>query len=149
MISHTPHGVAGNMEYWSKHIRPTLITWKPSTSLSGETALQILLSSMCSEKEVGPGASVTVAQLLPLASSLSGLSCKPALSTTRLYVPRWLPSSICTQGTQQAQPNASIKAHSSCITLPCTIPCIKISRPNQGVMVFWCGRERLFFFLSF
>jgi hypothetical protein len=51
IISHTPHGVAGNMEYWSKHIRPTLITWKPSTSLSGETALQILLSSMCSAKE--------------------------------------------------------------------------------------------------
>lgn len=46
------------MEYWSKHSRPTLITWKPSTSLSGETALQIFLSSMCSERDQTSGLSL-------------------------------------------------------------------------------------------
>lgn len=54
MISHTPQGVAGNMEYWSRHIRPTFTTWKPSTSLSGITALQTFRSSICSGKKKGP-----------------------------------------------------------------------------------------------
>lgn len=48
IISQTSHGVADNIEYWSKHICPTLIIWKPSASVSGETALQIFLPSVCS-----------------------------------------------------------------------------------------------------
>lgn len=77
IISQTPHGVAGNMEYWSRHIRPTLITWKPSTSLSGETALQIFRSSMCSEREIRAAAWSHCCILALPDSSLSGLSSNP------------------------------------------------------------------------
>lgn len=58
IISQTPQGVAGSMVDWSRHMRPTLTTWKPSTSFVGETALQIVRSSMCSRAEdthVQPG----------------------------------------------------------------------------------------------
>lgn len=51
MISQTPQGVAGSMVDWSRHMRPTLTTWKPSTSLVGETALQTVRSSMWSARE--------------------------------------------------------------------------------------------------
>lgn len=48
MISQTPQGVAGSIVDWSRHMRPTLTTWKPSTSLVGATALQMVRSSMWS-----------------------------------------------------------------------------------------------------
>lgn len=46
IISQTPQGVAGSMVDWSRHMRPTFTTWKPSTSLVGDTALQMARSSM-------------------------------------------------------------------------------------------------------
>lgn len=48
MISQTPQGVAGSMVDWSRHMRPTLTTWNPSTSLVGATALQTIRSSIWS-----------------------------------------------------------------------------------------------------
>lgn len=51
MISQTPQGVAGSIVDWSRHMRPTLTTWKPSTSLVGATALQMVRSSMWSAEK--------------------------------------------------------------------------------------------------
>lgn len=51
MISQTPQGVAGSIVDWSRHMRPTLTTWKPSTSLVGATALQRVRSSMWSARK--------------------------------------------------------------------------------------------------
>ena len=46
-ISMTPDGVAGTMDRRSTQNLPTLTTWKPSTSFSGETWLHTVLSPMC------------------------------------------------------------------------------------------------------
>lgn len=54
IISQTPQGVAGSIVDWSRHMRPTLTTWKPSTSFPGHTALHIRRSSMWSVYERKP-----------------------------------------------------------------------------------------------
>lgn len=129
IISQTPHGVAGNMEYWSRHIRPTLITWKPSTSLSGETALQIFRSSMCSEREIKAAAWSHCCILALPDSSLSGLSCKPIPPPGLFSVIDFL---VCTEGTHTTQSQMPTpKAVPSCATA--SLRCRFVSRSQFQV----------------
>lgn len=115
IISHTPQGVAGNMEYWSRHIRPTLITWKPSTSLSGETALQILLSSMCSEKEAR---AVALSHCCVVSSAWLQLIWFVAQTRSpSATCPRDFLLHLHKRNTHQAKPNTCIKASRAAASL--------------------------------
>lgn len=142
------------MEYWSKHIRPTLITWKPSTSLSGETALQIFLSSMCSEKEIRAGAlshgCVAGTARLQL---IWFVAQTRSPSTVCLYLPPQFTPSFCTEGTHINQSQMPVwKPTSSSLQwlLLCTVlSCQDLNSKSRSKLYSDVGEEKWVFLLPF